>query len=218
MKSQGHDKSRHSAPAQLSSRLGYCSKRWLLPLFRLPLLLSTSFSSPTCLAGRLSRSPCVVISSPSVLFAILSESDVLLEAQLGAQLLTLLDLCRYHLQGVQLASVVPHHLHRLRGPLQTPSFSNEANGAKKAKRKSLAGPFYPRAYEVSIASASALPERDRFSNKRLSIPVFPHPCSSFPIAPLLLLRGRRGSRPVVSCACFFPGQESDGCQRDCRVA
>ncbi|KAH8121245.1 hypothetical protein LI328DRAFT_172050 [Trichoderma asperelloides] len=29
------------------------------------------------------------------------------------ELLTLLDLCRYHLEGVQPASVVPHHLHRL---------------------------------------------------------------------------------------------------------
>lgn len=97
MKSQGHDKSRHvgSCAAQLSSRV--LLKSWLLPLFRLPLSLSTPFSSPTCLAGRLSRPPCVVTSSPSVLFAILSESDVLLEAQLGAQLLTLPDLCRYHL-------------------------------------------------------------------------------------------------------------------------
>ncbi|KAL7923434.1 hypothetical protein ACQKWADRAFT_49308 [Trichoderma austrokoningii] len=72
------------------------------------------------------------------------------KAQLGAQRLTLLDLCRYHLYGVQLASVVPHHLHRLRGPR---FYEQRPMGRKRQNGR--AGPFCPRAYQVSIASAAA---------------------------------------------------------------
>lgn len=154
-----------------------------------------------------------------ILFAIPYEYEVLLGAQLGAQLLTLLDLCRYHLEGVQPASVVPHHLHRLRGPPPTSRFTNEANGAKKAKRKGTVGPFYPRAYQVSIACASPPPEPGRISKK-----VFPHLCSASQSRLFCFFGIAEGAAqlPRHSLLCLvrllFPEQDNDGGQRVCRVA
>ncbi|KAL7962593.1 hypothetical protein V8C34DRAFT_157416 [Trichoderma compactum] len=123
--------------------------------------------------------------------------DTWTELCLGALLvhaLTLLTLCRYHLRGVQPASVVPHHLHLL-------------PAAKKAKRNMA---FFPRAYCTnpgSITTASGpLLEPDGLSSSQDSLP---HSCS-FPIATLSGcfwgLRMCLVTRSSVSCVCFSLGR------------
>ncbi|KAL7795862.1 hypothetical protein V8C37DRAFT_373671 [Trichoderma ceciliae] len=90
-------------------------------------LLSLSLSSP----------PSPSLSLPLSLFSLsltLHLACQPLRAAARSTALTLLTICRYHLGGVQPASVVLHHLHLLRGPRRQSRFTNKTKGAKKAKR------------------------------------------------------------------------------------
>lgn len=107
--------------------------------------------------------------------------------------LTLLTLCRYHLRGVQPASVVPHHLHLLRAWASKNAPSSKVYGQSSCEKgKTEHWPFYPRAYRTnpgSITTASGpLLRPERLSSSQDSLP---HSCS-FPIATLSACFGGRG--------------------------
>ncbi|KAL7913477.1 hypothetical protein GGI35DRAFT_210763 [Trichoderma velutinum] len=102
-----------SKPVQPSDaqKVAFCLS--LFPPLSLPLLFVQSNQiSPVS-----SLSPCLALNVASGSHLCRPLLRTWTELCLGALLvhaLTLLTLCRYHLRGVQLASVVPHHLHLLR--------------------------------------------------------------------------------------------------------